>query len=163
VILSLLALLPGCGDRDAADVPLHDRLWLTAVPKSVKDSVGVLTIVRASESRQYGWIFKGSLLRGVYDTFHWQPDGEHRAHMRMLQDDKVYKIRTEACEPSTGFHYCVLVHGDPQGEVRYESRKLWGLTRPKAKGSAFDLASELERLAGEDPELAVLLEQAEVP
>lgn len=161
MILSLLAPL-GCGDRDAADVPLHDRLWLTAIPKKPKDTVGVLTILRASESKQYGWLFKGSLLRGVYDTFHWQPDGEHRALMRMIQDDKVYKIRTEPCEPSAGFHYCVLVHGDPQGEVRYESRKLWGLTRPRAKGqSAFDLTAELERLAEDDPDLAALL--AEVP
>ena len=77
--------------------------------------------------------------------------------MRMIQDDKVYKIRTEACEPSKGFHYCVLVHGDPQGEVRYESRKLWGLSRPKNAGMGFDLTAELERLAGEDPELAALL------
>jgi hypothetical protein len=30
-------------------------------------------IVRASESRQYGFLFKGSLLRGSYDTFHWAP------------------------------------------------------------------------------------------
>lgn len=157
MIFSLLAPLPGCGRGDAADVPLHDRLWLTAIPKKPRDVVGVLAIVRASEQWQYGWLFKGSLLRGVYDTFHWSADGEHKAQMRMIQDDKVYKVRTEACEPSKGFHYCVLVHGDPQGEVRYESRKLWGLTRPKAKGMGFDLTAEIERLAGEDPELAELL------
>lgn len=155
--LTLLAPLPGCRGGDAADVPIHDRLWLTAVPKKPKDSVGVLAVVRASEKWQYGWLFKGSLLRGTYDTFHWQPDGEHRAAMRMIQDDKVYKVRTEACEPSAGFHYCVLVHGDPQGEVRYQSRKLWGLSRPKNSAMGFDLNAELTRLAEQDPELAGLL------
>jgi len=156
-----MAALPACGGGDAADIPIHDRLWLTAIPKKATDTVGVLTIVRASESRQYGWIFKGSLWRGVYDTFHWTPDGEHKAQLRMLQDDKVYKIRTEPCEPSTGFHYCILVHGDPLGEVRYQSRKMWGLTRPKAKSQAFDLAAELEILAEQDPQLATVLAEAE--
>jgi len=161
VIFSLLAPMSACGGGDAADVPIHDRLWLTAIPKKTTDTVGALMIVRASESRQYGGIFKGSLWRGVYDSFHWQPEGEHRAHMRMLQDDKVFKVRTEPCEPTTGFHYCVLVHGDPQGEVRYQSRRLWGLTRPKATAQAFDLAAELAVLAEQDEELAGVLAQAE--
>lgn len=165
LLLSLVAPLPGCGRGDPVDVPIHDRLWVTGVPKKPKDTVGVLAIVRASEKWQYGWLFKGSLLRGTYDTFHWTPDGEHehRSQMRMIQDDKVYKVRTEACEPTAGFHYCVLVHGDPQGEVRYQSRKFWGLSRPKdSKSMGFDLTAELERLAGEDPELAALLDEASV-
>ncbi len=138
-------------------MPLHDRLWLTAVPKTAKDEVSAFLILRASESTQYGFLFKGSLLRGSYDTFHWAPDGDERAKLTTVQDGRVHKIRVETCEPSAGFHYCVQLHGDPQGTVRYQSRKRWGLGRPKAKLLGFDLAGELQALAAEDGELATAL------
>ncbi len=157
---SLLAT--ACGTERGAAVPIHDRLWLTAVPKTLKTEVGAFIIIRASEARQYGFLFKGSLLRGYYDTFHWAPEGEGRATMRTIQDDKNHKIRTEPCEADAGFQYCVQIHGDPQGTVRYQSRKRWGLGRPsRAKLLGFDLATELRELAAEDGELATALAELE--
>ena len=143
-------------------MPIHDRLWLTAVPKKPTDEVSAFLIVRASESRQYGFLFKGSLLRGSYDTFHWASDGEDRAKLTTVQDGKVHKIRIETCEPEAGFQYCVQLHGDPQDTVRYQSRKRWGLGRPKAKLLGFDLAGELQALAAEDGELATALAELSV-
>jgi hypothetical protein len=160
-LLTTAALLAaGCGEQ-AATVPVHDRVWLTAVPRKMTDEVAAFVIVRASESKQYGFLFKGSLLRGSYDTFHWAPDGEDRAKLRTIQDDKVHKIRTESCAADEGFDYCVQIHGDPQGTVRYQSRKRWGLGRPKAKLLGFDLASELQALAAVDGELAAALAELE--
>ncbi len=143
-------------------MPIHDRLWLTAVPKKPSDEVSAFLIVRASESRQYGFLFKGSLLRGSYDTFHWASDGEERAKLTTVQDGKVHKIRVEGCEADKKFDYCVQIHGDPQGTVRYQSRKRWGLGRPKAKLLGFDLAGELQALAAEDGELATALAELTV-
>lgn len=143
-------------------MPIHDRLWLTAVPKKPGDEVSAFVIVRVSEARQYGFLFKGSLLRGSYDTFHWATDGEGKGKLTTVQDGKVHKIRTETCEPDKGFQYCVQLHGDPQGTVRYQSRKRWGLGRPKAKLMGFDLASELQGLAAEDDELAASLAELTV-
>jgi hypothetical protein len=126
------------------------------------DEVSMLAIARLSESRQYGWLYKGSLWRGTHDGFQWLSDEGQRARMRMLQDDVEHKISTEPCEPDAGFHYCVLVHGDPQGAVRYQSRRMWGLTRPKLP-QGFDLAEAVEALADADPELAALRAAAEAP
>lgn len=143
-------------------MPIHDRLWLTAVPKKTTDEVSAFLIIRASEARQYGFLFKGSLLRGSYDTFHWAADGEERAKLTTVQDGKVHKIRIEGCEADQKFDYCVQIHGDPQGTVRYQSRKRWGLGRPKAKLLGFDLAGELQALAAEDGELATALAELTV-
>ncbi len=132
------------------------------MPKSPKDEVSAFIIVRASEKNQYGSLFNGSLYRGTYDTFHWTPEGEDGAKMRMVQDDRTYKIRTESCEPDAGFQYCVQIHGDPQGTVRYQSRKRWGLGKPKSQlPRGFDLAAQLREVAAEDPELATALTQLE--
>ncbi len=160
--LCLLTLLAaGCGEPGAS-VPIHDRLWVTAVPKKPRDDVSAFLIVKASESQQYGFLFKGSLLRGKYDTFQWAPDGDERARLTTVQDGKVHKIRTATCEPDAGFQYCVEMHGDPQGTVRYQSRKRWGMGRPKAKLLGFDLAGELQALAAEDGELATALAELTV-
>jgi len=156
-LLGLLTLLAGACGESGESVPIHDRLWLTAVPKTPKDEVSAFLILRASEAQQYGFLFKGSLLRGSYDTFQWAPDGDERAKLTTVQDGRVHKIRVETCEPTAGFHYCVQLHGDPQGTVRYQSRKRWGLGRPKAKLLGFDLAGELNALAAEDGELATAL------
>lgn len=152
----------GCGGGPEVAVPVHDRLWLTAVPKKLTDEVGAFIIIRASETKQYGFLFKGSMYRGAYDTFHWAPDGEDRAKLRTVQDDKVHKIRLENCEPDPGFQYCVLLHGDPQGVERYQSRKRWGIGRPKAKLLGFDLAAALHGLAAEDEELAAAVADLEL-
>lgn len=146
---------PACGGDDGEAPALQNRLWLSKLPKQARDEVGALVITRAGERKQYGALYRGSVVRGSFELFEWLPEEGGRAHMRLLQDDRSVKIRTEACEPDAGFQLCVLVHGDPLGEVRYQSRKRWGL-RPRA-GATVDVAAELRALAEDDPELAAAL------
>ncbi|MFY0536583.1 ATP-binding protein [Nannocystis pusilla] len=108
-------------------MPLTNRVWLTHVPKKLDDSVGALVVFEAKGRRQFGALYKGSMFRGSFEVFEWQPDEhEGRAHLRLLQDDKSVKIRTESCEPDAGLDSCIMLHGDPLGAVRYQSKRIWG-------------------------------------
>lgn len=148
-----LAACRGGGDGELA---VANRLWLSQVPKKAADTVGALVIFKVDGRKQYGALYRGSALRGAFELFEWQPaeDGGH-GKMRLLQDGKSVKIRTEKCEPDAGFHGCVLLHGDPTGVVRYQSRRRWGLT-PRAGIAGLDVAAELRGLAAADAELAAL-------
>ena len=146
--------LAGCGG-DEGPLPLHNRLWLSALPKKPSDTVGVLVVLQPGKGRpQHGALYRGSLLRGGFELFEWKPEAEGRGRMRLLQDDKLVKIRTESCAPDAGFHACVLVHGDPSGTVRYQTRRRWGV---RAEAGALDVAAELRALAEVDPALAIAL------
>ncbi|HEY8376342.1 MAG TPA: hypothetical protein VIK91_07635 [Nannocystis sp.] len=156
-----LTPLSGCGDGADRELPLTNRVWLTKVPTKADDTFGALVVFEAKGRRQFGALYRGSAYRGAFELFEWKPDGEGRAHLRLLQDDRSVKIRTERCEPDPGLDACVLVHGDPLGSVRYQSKRLWGLRgRPTAAApTGLELAAELRALAAADPELAVLAEE----
>ncbi|MDC0718198.1 hypothetical protein [Nannocystis bainbridge] len=153
--------MAACGGEDAEDrLPLTNRVWLTQVPKKAGDTVGALVVFEARGRRQFGALYKGSLLRGSFELFEWQPDEhEGRAHMRLLQDDKSVKIRTETCEPDAGLDSCIMLHGDPLGAVRYQSKRIWGLRGRPAVNSPLelDIAGDVRGLLAADPELAALL------
>lgn len=153
----LVTSLAGCGGGGDEPLPLHNRLWLSKLPTRPSDTVGALVVLAAAEGRaQYGALYRGSLLRGGFELFEWKPEGDGRGRIRLLQDDRLVKIRTEPCRPDVGFHGCVLLHGDPSGVVRYQTRRRWGI---KAQGGlpALDVAAELRGLAEVDPELALAL------
>lgn len=158
-----LTSLAACGGDGAENrLPLTNRVWLTHVPKKVDDSVGALVVFEAKGRRQFGALYKGSLLRGSFELFEWQPDEhEGRAHMRLLQDDKSVKIRTESCEPDAGLDSCIMLHGDPLGAVRYQSKRIWGLRGKPAISSPLelDIAGDVRALLAADPELAALLSE----
>lgn len=156
LVTSLAVPACGGGDDDAAPA-VHNRLWITKIPKGAKDEFGLLAIAKVGSRKQYGKLYRGSLVRGSFELFEWIPEEGGRAHMRLLQDDRSVKIRTEKCEPDAGYHLCVVVHGDPLGEVRYQSRKYWGLP---ARAGALDLA-ELRELAEDDADLSAALAGAE--
>lgn len=134
---------------------MHNRLWLSQVPKKAADTVGALVVFRVEGRRQYGALYRGSALRGGFELFEWLPGEGGHGKLRLLQDGKSVKIRTETCEPDAGFHGCVLLHGDPTGVVRYQTRRRWGLT-PRAGLAGLDVAAELRALAEADAELAAL-------
>lgn len=155
-----LVPLAACGGGAEADLPLTNRVWLTRVPKKADDVFGALVVLEARGKRKFGALYRGSVYRGSFELFEWQPDGgEGRAHMRLLQDDKSVKIRTERCEPDAGLDACVMLHGDPLGAVRYQSKRVWGLRGKPAITSPLDLdlAADLRGLAEADPELRAVL------
>ena len=152
--LTIVTSLAGCGGGDEP-LPLHNRLWLSKLPTKPTDTVGAMIVLQAAEGRaQYGALYRGSVVRGGFELFEWKPEADGRARLRLLQDDKLVKIRTEACKPDVGFHACVMLHGDPSGTVRYQTRRRWGV---KASAGALDVAAELRGLAEVDPELALAL------
>lgn len=153
---ALLAVtsLAACGGGDAAPLPLANRLWLSKLPTKTTEVVGALVILQQAEGKaQVGALYHGSLYRGGHEVFEWLPEDEHHARLRPLQDGKAVKIRLEDCKPDLGFQACVLLHGDPSGVVRYQTRKRWGV---RGDAGALDLAAELRALAEDDPDLAAL-------
>lgn len=147
------------GDGAGNELPLTNRVWLTQVPKKADDVVGALVVLEAKGRRQFGALYRGSVYRGAFELFEWQPDAhEGRAHLRLLQDDRSVKIRTESCTPDAGLDACILVHGDPLGAVRYQSKRIWGLRGPPAI-SRLDVAGELRAVVAADPELAAILSE----
>lgn len=149
-------LLAGCGKPPAAN--LTERLWVSDLPTNPKATISMF-VISDVKARKLGLFYRGSMYRGVHDLFRWSGDDAGRkGKMRLLQDGKVHAIHTETCEADRGFDYCILVHGDPTGVVRYQSRKRWAL-RKKAAGS-LDAIEVLEILAEEDEDLNALTEAA---
>jgi hypothetical protein len=150
--------MTGCGGGDATPT---ERLWISAVPTSPKTEITAFATMRADGDKYLGAFFRGTLLRGRHDVFEWKDTGKGRASLRFLQDNTTASIRVETCKPTTGFDYCLLVHGDPTGAERYQSRKRWVVRRPggrKNVGGAFVLDA-LTELSDDDEDLAAALSQ----
>ena len=73
------------GDGAGNELPLTNRVWLTQVPKKADDVVGALVVLEAKGRRQFGALYRGSVYRGAFELFEWQPDAhEGRAHLPAL-------------------------------------------------------------------------------
>lgn len=146
----LMSALPGCGKSPGAKIT--ERLWVSKLPKSPKETVTAFVISDVKE-RKLGTFYRGSVYRGAHEMFRWTGD-DGVGKMRLLQDGAEHKIKTESCKPSKGFDHCILVHGDPMGVVRYESRKRWALRK---KGDAApDVEQLMVELSDEDEDLGAL-------
>ena len=158
--ISLVPLAACSGDGAETDLPLTNRVWLTRGPKKADDPTGALVVFEAKARRKFGALYRGSVYRGAFELFEWQPDDEPgKAHLRLLQDDKSVKIRTERCDPDEGLDACVLLHGDPLGAVRYQSKRVWGLRGRPVIASPLDLeiAAGVRGLVEAAPEPRALL------
>lgn len=161
-VAALLVLAPvalqsaGCGGGTATAT---ERLWISGLPSSPKTRITAFATTRTGEGKYLGAFFQGTVLRGGHDVFEWRSEGTDRATLQFLQDGTTAKIRFEPCKPTTGFDHCLLVHGDPTGTKRYQSRKRWVVKRPgKKKDVAGALVLDaLETLAADDDELAAFL------
>lgn len=143
--------LAGCGGDGTAS--LGNRLWIDHVPADRRDPIAAVTLGEAAAGgKTAGVFYRGSIFRGTFDTFTWKQLEEGRAELSLLQEEKTVTVRIEGCEPDDSFDYCVLIHGDPQGVRRYQSRKRWGAHA----GPAVDLSAALREALGDDPELAPL-------
>lgn len=151
----------GCGGGPATAT---ERLWVSTIPTSPKQHITAFLTMSSDEDRYLGAFFRGTLLRGGHDVFEWTEAGKDRARVKFLQDNKYFELKTESCKPDRGFDYCLLVHGDPTGTVRYQSRKRWVVRRPSRKRDAVTglVAQTMLELAEDDPELAAALDAAAV-
>jgi hypothetical protein len=87
-------------------------------------------------------------------VFQWNAQAKDAATVKFLQDGRTVRLRFETCTPSRGFDHCIIVHGDPTGAERYQSRKRWVVRRPGKK--AFSPAAVVEafsELVDDDREL----------
>ncbi|MCA9650432.1 MAG: hypothetical protein H6712_25215 [Myxococcales bacterium] len=149
-----------CGGGGAASPT--ERLWVSGVPTNPKDDLTAFLTMRTEEDRYLGAFFQGTLLRGGHDVFRWTPVGDERAQIEFLQDGKRVALRFETCKPSKGFDHCILVHGDPTGTQRYQSRKRWVVRRPGRKRDATVgmVTQAMLELAEDDAELSAALDAA---
>lgn len=149
----------GCGGGGSSTVT--ERLWVSGVPKSPREPLAAFATTHKKGETYLGAFFQGTLYRGGHDVFEWQPSGKSRARLQFLQDGRRVDVRTESCKPSRGFDLCVLVHGDPLGVVRYESRKRWVVKRPgKRKDAGALVLDTLYELSEDDDDLETWLEES---
>ena len=146
------------GACDASGGPTAtERLWISELPTSPRAPITAFVTAKARGDNYVGTFYQGTVLRGQHDMFQWQAVEEGRARLQFLQDGKTRKVRLESCKPTLGFDYCIVLHGDPTGVKRYQSRKRWTVRRGKAKSDVLMWASTLADLAEDDADIAALL------
>lgn len=155
-VLCVFLVAAACGGSGVASPT--ERLWVSAVPTSTKQELSAFVTTRTGEGKYLGAFFHGSALRGTHDVFEWKDDGKDAARLKFLQDGKTARLRFETCTPSRGFDHCLLVHGDPTGANKYQSRKRWTIRRPGKKTvDAVMIPQLLMELAEDDEELEAAL------
>jgi hypothetical protein len=149
--LLLAGSIGGC--RDPGPGTATDRLWISELPTSPRKPITAFLVTRTHGARLAGAFFQGSAFRGEHDLFEWQPKAQGRATIRFFQDDEVTSVRFETCKPSHGFDHCIVLHGDPKGVERYQSRRRWVVRGPR-RGALPTVTAALDELVPGDPELA---------
>jgi len=119
-----------CGADDAASIT--DRLWVSDVPSNPKEEIFAFAIANL-RGRKLGAFYQGSIYQGTQRAFRLELEGR-RTVFEMLQDGSRYPVTIRSCKPTTGFHFCVELEGDPLVGRRYQSRKRWSLGRSKEGG-----------------------------
>jgi hypothetical protein len=144
----------GCSKGPPADVA--DRLWVAEMPTGPRSHVDAFILTEVGK-RSVGSFYHGSLYRGAHDSFLWKTKAKDRGVITILQDQRDYEVRTKACKPDRGFDQCILLEGDPNKIVRYQSRKRWAIPR---RGKTLDVPALIVELADDDDELEALVEAA---
>ncbi len=152
LVASVAASLTGCGKPPSAVVT--NRLWVSTVPTSPRQATTAFAIASA-RGRNIGVFHRGSVYEAKHQAFNWAARGE-RAQLTLLQDNETHELRVETCKPSRGFDRCVMLHGDPTGAVRYQSRKRWAFRDRKSAG-VLDFDAVVHELEASDPELSAFV------
>jgi hypothetical protein len=140
------------------DAELTERLWVSELPKNPRQTIGAFVISHV-KNRELGVFYRGSVYRGAHDVFRFRGvAGGAKGTLQLLQDGASHEVHTQTCTPDRGFDHCILLHGDPTGVVRYQSRKRWSLRKKDTE--PLDLALVLEELAEGDEDLQALVEAA---
>ena len=119
-----LLTVAGCSKPDKAQVA--HRMWVDHLPEDARENfAGVL--ISGTDETQVGVFHHGSAFAGSWSLFTWKPNGDGRAQLDLLQEDKVYRVRVdmETCDVPKGFDYCMVWKGSPGGTKRWYSRARW--------------------------------------
>ena len=165
LVLAAVTGLSACGSGPSPGTPT-ERLWVSGVPTSAKAEISAFVTTRQSGGQNggkfLGAFFHGSALRGHHDVFEWVEDGKDAAKLKFLQDGSTRRVRFENCEPTRGFDYCMIVHGDPTGAKKYQSRKRWIVRRPgKREIEPTVVMDVIAELAEDDEELQAAFSTAD--
>jgi hypothetical protein len=157
-VLGLFVLVGGCGGKNTGSPT--ERLWVSGVPKNPKAPITAFITARTTGDKFIGSFFSGSMLRGGHDVFEWRNEGDDAAVLRFLQDGSSNRVRIETCKPTTGFDYCIIMHGDPTRTERYQSRKRWTVRRPgkRREAGAPSVMEVMFELSEDDPDLSAALD-----
>ncbi len=157
---AVLCLLGPAGCGSGAEATATERLWVSGVPTSPKDSLTAFITTRTSDGKYLGAFFRGSFYRGSHDVFSWRSDRKDAAKITFLQDGREAALKFETCKPTRGFDHCILMHGDPTGTRMYQSRKRWTVRRPGRKKDVADgfVRQAIVDLAEDDDDLRALVE-----
>ena len=153
-----MAAVTGC--KGGTDATATERLWISGVPTSPKAQLTAFLTTRTADGQYIGAFFRGSLYRGGHDVFQWKSSKKETAKIKFLQDGKEASLRFESCTPTRGFDHCMIMHGDPTGTRKYQSRKRWTTRRKPKAGelpSAF-FGQTIADLAEDDEDLAMLVQ-----
>lgn len=145
--------LAGCSKPAPSE--LADRLWISEMPGSPRDSIDAFMLTEI-KGHAFGTFYQGSLYRGTHDSFKWSNTGKDRADLELLQDGRIRPIAIRSCKPDEGFDLCVRLEGDPKGVVRYQSKKRW--TIPRRKSESLDVGMAMLELAEDDAQLEALVD-----
>lgn len=157
-ILGVALLAVGCEGGQAGSPT--ERLWVSGLPSNPKAPITAFATTRTSSDKYIGAFFQGSMLRGGHDVFEWRSEGQDAATLKFLQDGETRRVRFETCKPTRGFDYCIVLHGDPTGTGRYQSRKRWTVRRPgrRRDAGATLVTDVMFELSEDDGQLRVAFE-----
>lgn len=134
---------------------LANQVWIERMPRSERDMIGHLSFIKHPRAGRVGVAGRSSQWRHLIEVFFWKLNG-NKLEVHMPQDEvrgelqaRTWKCKGEAPDP---FELCLELSARGRKTVFY-SKKEWVIDPKDAQGSLDDLADE-------EPELAVLFEQA---
>lgn len=142
LLLAWACGLTACGGGGGETHELLDRLWVTDVPAGPREVFRGFAVADV-RGRQVGAFYDGSVYDGRQRAFKISIAGD-KVTFALLQEELEAEVRVRACRPSTGFHLCLELVGDPLVAGRYQSRKRWTLRR--SKGAAVTRMSSIPML-----------------
>ena len=127
--LAWTCVLTACGGGGGEAHELLDRLWVTDVPAGPREVFRGFAVADV-RGRQVGAFYDGSVYDGRQRAFKIAIEGD-KITFALLQEELEAEVTVRACRPSTGFHLCLELVGDPLVAGRYQSRKRWTLRRSR--------------------------------
>jgi hypothetical protein len=113
-------------DGEAADAPrLVNQVWVEKLPGDYREKFDIFVAIEDPDGN-VGAFARSSAFEGDYSLFEWSASGAGRLDVRMLQQDRRYRVRATTREGGCGrFDYCLKLDGAPRGSRTYGSMREW--------------------------------------